>query len=208
MSNTALSGVVRLCRRGIFRSPATPLLAFCALAFFFQQPAAVAQDAKTPAVVPAPSPGKAMVCIYRESRFTGSASHDDLYINGILMAKLLNGEYAFMEVPPGTVVVSGLTKMYYGSIIMSAGAALNDARKKENERIRFEAEANQTYYLKWSNSTMATGVKVKLSDPLFGAKEMSKLHLSKPPDTADETKDKDQAKGTDDAKDKDKQEPK
>ena len=32
-------------------------------------------------------------------------------------AKLLNGEYAFMEVPPGTVVVSGLPKMYYGSLI-------------------------------------------------------------------------------------------
>ena len=146
MSNTALSGVVRLCRRGIFRSSATLLLAFCAPAFFFSQPVAFAQDSKAPAVVPAPSAGKAMVCIYRESKFTGSASHDDLYINGIFMAKLLNGEYAFMEVPPGTVVVSGLTKMYYGSVIMSAGAALNDARKKENERIRFEAEANQTLF--------------------------------------------------------------
>lgn len=191
MSNTALSGVVRLCRRGIFRLSATRLLAFCALAFLLSQPVAVAQGSKTPAVVPVPSAGKAMVCIYRESRFTGSAAHDDLYINGVFLAKLLNGEYALMEVPPGTVVVSGLTKMYYGSAIMSAGAALNDARKKENERIRFEAEAGQTYYLKWSSSPMATGVKVKLSDPLFGAKEMSKLHLSKPPDASDEAKDKD-----------------
>jgi hypothetical protein len=203
MRNVALSGVVRLCRRGIFRLSATLLLLFCASAFFFAGLAAFAQDTKTSAVLPAPSPGKAIVCIYRESRFTGSASHDDLYINGVFLAKLLNGEYAFMEVDPGTIVVSGLTKMYYGSLIMSAGAALNDARKKENERIRFEAEAGQSYYLKWSNSTMATGVKVKLSDPFFGAKEMSKLHLSKPPDA------KDQAKETkDQAKDKENQAPK
>jgi Protein of unknown function (DUF2846) len=200
MRNTALSGVVRICRRGIVRSSAALLLAFCALAFFCSQPEAVAQDSKTPPVLPAPSAGKALVCIYRVGRFTGSASHDDLYINGIFLAKLLNGEYAFMEVPPGTVVVSGLTKMYYGSAIMSAGAALNDARKKENERIRFEAEAGQTYYLKWSSGTMATGVKVVLSDPFFGAKEMSKLHLSKPPEAKDEAKDKD--------KEGEKQEPK
>jgi hypothetical protein len=135
--------------------------------------------------LPTPSAGKAIVCIYRVGRFTGSASHDELYINGIHLAKLLNGEYAFMEVPPGTVVITGLPKMYYGSAIMSAGAALNDATKKENERARFEAEVGQTYYFKWTAGTMATDIKVKLSDPLFGAREMSKLHLSKPPDDKD-----------------------
>ncbi len=202
MHSTALSGVVRICRRGIFRSSATVVLAFCALAFFYAQPATIAQDSKTPAVLPAPSSGKAIICIYREGRFTGSASHDDLFVNGVFLAKLLNGEYAFMEVAPGTVVVTGLTKMYYGSAIMSAGAAMNDARKKETERIRLEAEAGQTYYLKWTNGTMATGIKVTLSDPIFGAKEMSKLHLSKPPDPKDEAKDKEKDKDTE------KQEPK
>jgi hypothetical protein len=162
-------------------------LASGALAFFHSQ-SVNAQDTKATSVLPAPSAGKALVCIYRVGRFTGSASHDDLYINGTFLAKLLNGEYAFMEVPPGTVVVSGLTKMYYGSAIMSAGAALNDARKKENERIRIEVEAGQTYYLKWSSGTMATGVKVVVSDPLIGAKEMSRLHLSKPPEAKDNEK--------------------
>ena len=156
MRDTALSGVVRLCRRGTFRSTATLLLAFCALAFFPSRPMAVAQDSKTPSVLPAPSAGKAIVCIYRVGRFTGSASHDELYINDIHLAKLLNGEYAFMEVSPGTVVIAGLPKMYYGSVIMSAGAAMNDARKKENERARFEAEAGKTYYYKWTAGTMAT----------------------------------------------------
>jgi hypothetical protein len=151
-------------------------------------PASFAQDSKTPAVLPAPSEGKAIVCIYRVSRFTGSASHDELYINDTHVAKLLNGEYVFMEVPPGTVVIAGLPKMYYGSVIMSAGAALNDARKKEHERARFEAEAGKTYYYKWTAGTMATAIKVTPVDPSVGAKEMSKLHPSKPPDDKDAAK--------------------
>jgi hypothetical protein len=194
MCDTALSGVVRLCRRGTFRSTATLLLAFCALAFFPSRPMAVAQDSKTPSVLPAPSAGKAIVCIYRVGRFTGSASHDELYINDIHLAKLLNGEYAFMEVSPGTVVIAGLPKMYYGSVIMSAGAAMNDARKKENERARFEAEAGKTYYYKWTAGTMATGIKVTSEDPSVGAKEMTKLHLSKPPDPAEDAKEQEKQK--------------
>ena len=179
MCDTALSGVVRLCRRGTFRSTATLLLAFCALAFFPSRPMAVAQDSKTPSVLPAPSAGKAIVCIYRVGRFTGSASHDELYINDIHLAKLLNGEYAFMEVPPGTVVIAGLPKMYYaGGVAMSSYTAISGATKKENERARFEAEAGQTYYYKWTSGTMATGIKVTLVDPAVGAKEMSKLHIS------------------------------
>src|ERR1039458_3627285 len=181
MRSTALSGVVRICRRGIFHLFATLLLASGALAFFHSQ-SVNAQDTKATSVLPAPSAGKALVCIYRVGRFTASASDDDLYINGTFLAKLLNGEYAFMEVPPGTVVISGLTKMYYGSAIMSAGAALNQARHKENERARFEAEAGKTYYFKWTAGTMATMIKVTPEDPGVGAKEMSKLHLSKPPE--------------------------
>jgi len=135
-----------------------------------------------------------MVCIYRVYRFTGSASHDEIYANETHLAKLLNSEYAFMEVPPGTVVIAGLPKMYSGSLIKSAGAALNDVRKKENERARFEAEAGKTYYFKWTAGTMATMIKVMPVDPDVGAREVSKLHLSKPPETQDEAKDKDKEK--------------
>ncbi len=35
---------------------------------------------------------------------------------------------------------------------------------------------------------MATGIKVTLQDPLVGAREMSKLHLSKPPEDKDQEK--------------------
>jgi len=155
------------------------------MAFLFTGPISAAQDSKTPAVLPAPSSGKAIVCIYRVSRFTGSASHDEIFVNDTHLGKLLNGEYEFLEVPAGTVVIAGLPKMYYGSVIMSAGAALNDARKKENERARFEAEAGKTYYYKWTAGTMATMIKVTPEDPSVGAKEMSKLHLSNPPDDTD-----------------------
>jgi hypothetical protein len=174
------------------------LLALAAMAFLFTAPIAVAQDSKTPAVLPAPSSGKAIVCIYRTYRFTGSSSHDELYVNGTHLAKLLNSEYAFMEVPPGTVVISGLPKEYYGGVIMSSGAALNQARQKENERTRFEAEAGKTYYLKWTAGPMATGIKVTPEDPTVGAKEMSKLHPSKPVDDKEEAKP--ETKGADEGK--------
>jgi hypothetical protein len=115
-------------------------------------------------------------------RFTGSASHDEIFVNDTRLGKLLNSEYMFTEVSPGTVVIAGLPKMYYGSAIMSAGAALNQATQKENERARFEAEAGKTYYFKWTAGTMATMIKVTPVDPGVGAKEVSKLNLSKPAD--------------------------
>ena len=188
MCNTVFSCVAAFCPRGACVSLASLVLAFSAMAFLVTGPIAVAQDSKTPAVLPAPSSGKAIVCIYRTYRFTGSSSHDELYVSGTHLAKLLNSEYAFMEVPPGTVVISGLPKEYYGSIIMSAAAAANQARQKENERARFEAEAGKTYYFKWTAGAFATGIKVTPVDPENGAKEIRKLHLSKPPDDKEEAK--------------------
>jgi len=182
MRNSAFSGIAPLRIRGACNALASFLLAFSAIALLFAGPVSRAQDSKTPAVLPAPSSGKAIVCIYRVYRFTGSAAHDEIFVNDTHLGKLLNGEYEFTEVPAGTVVIAGLPKMYYGGIIQSTGAALAEARKKENERARFEAEAGKTYYFKWTSGAMATGIKVAPVDPSAGAKEMSKLHLSKPPD--------------------------
>ena len=194
MRNNIFSGVTARCLRGACRSLASLLLAFSAMAFLFTGPISFAKD-KGDSVLPAPSSGKAMVCIYRTYRFTGSSSHDEIYVNGKHLGKLLSSEYEFTEVPPGTVVISGFPKEYYGSAIMSAGAALNQARQKQNERARFQAEAGKTYYFKWTAGTMATMIKVTPEDPSVGAKEMSKLHLSKPVDDKDapkpETKDTD-----------------
>ncbi|MDR3726950.1 MAG: DUF2846 domain-containing protein [Terracidiphilus sp.] len=171
-------------RRGksTFRSSVILLLACCALVLTGSSALAAAQAAPNPepASPPtAPSAGKALIIIYRTYRFVGSASHDHLYVNGVYLAYLHNDEYAATEVDPGTVVITGLPEMYYGSIIQSAGAALNDARKKENERIRFDAEAGKTYYLKWTAGTMATAIKVTPVDAATGTKEMKKLHLAK-----------------------------
>ena len=77
MRNNVFSGVTAFCLRGACRSLASLLLAFSAMAFLFTGPISVAQDSKTPAVLPAPSSGKAIVCIYRTYRFTGSSSHDE-----------------------------------------------------------------------------------------------------------------------------------
>jgi hypothetical protein len=183
MRHTAFSGVAPVRLRDSVLSLTCLLFALCAVAIFITGPLAFAQDKKEAAVLPAPSQGKAIVCIYRVGRAIGAASHDELYVNDIHLAKLLNGEYAFIEVPPGTVVIAGLPKMYYaGGVAMSSYAAIQGATKKENERARFEANAGQTYYFKWTAGAMATGIKVTLVDPATGAKEMSKLHLSKPPE--------------------------
>ena len=134
----------------------------------------------------APSEGKAIICIYRPGGAVGSAAHDHLYVNGVYLATLLNSEYAWTEVDPGTVVVAGMAKMYYGpSVIMSSAAAVNQTRGQV-ERIRFEAEAGKIYYMKWSSGMFASGIKVKLMDPATGAKEMSKLHPSKPANTGED----------------------
>ena len=85
-------------------------------------------------------------------------------------------------------MISGLPKMYYGSAVMSAGAALNQARQKENERARFEAEAGKTYYFKWTSGAMATMIKVTPVDPTAGAKAIRKLHLSKPVNDKEDSK--------------------
>jgi hypothetical protein len=78
--------------------------------------------------------------------------------------------------------------MYTVDVFTAAGAAVNDITKKPTERIRFEAEAGKAYYLKWTSSTMATGIKVTKMDPGTGVKEMSKLHLSKPVEQPEEKK--------------------
>jgi hypothetical protein len=188
MRNTVFSSVTAFCPKGTCRSVASLLLAFSAMSFLFAGGISRAQDSKSPALLPAPSSGKAVVCIYRTYRFTGSSAHDELYVNGTHLAKLLNSEYAFMEVPPGTVVISGLPKEYYGTAVMSIGAAANQARQKENERARFEAEAGKTYYFKWTSGPMATGIKVEPVDPEKGAKDIRKLHPSKPVDDKEEPK--------------------
>ena len=190
MYNSAMGGSDGNCRvRIAFHSFATILFVCCALALLGTPAVGAAQDSKPAAPPAAPSAGKALVCIYRLSKAVGSAAHDSLFVNGVFLAVLLNGEYDCVEEPPGTVVVSGTPKMYYGpSVIMSSAAAITDAQKKENERIRFEAEAGKTYYMRWTSGMFATGVKVTAVDEATGAKEMSKLHVSKPPQAPPDAK--------------------
>jgi hypothetical protein len=188
MRNMIFCSFTAFCLRRDCRFFAGILLAFSAMTFLVTGPISLSQDSKSQGVLPAPSPGKAIVCIFRTYRFTGSAAHDEIFVNDTHLGKLLSSEYEFTEVPPGTVVIAGLPKMYYGSVIMSAGAALNQARQKENERARFAAEPGKTYYFKWTSGTMATMIKVTPVDPETGAKEIHKLHLSAPPEDKEEAK--------------------
>ena len=181
MHRKAFSPGSVFCFRAACRSLVGFVFMFGANALLFT-PSVSAQDSKTEAVLPAPSEGKAIVCIYRTYRFTGSAAHDEIYVNGTHIGKLLNSEYGFTEVTPGTVVIAGLPKMYTVDVFTAAGSAVNDLTRKENERARFEAEAGKTYYFKWTSGTMATGIKVTPVDAASGAKDIRKLHLTKPPE--------------------------
>jgi hypothetical protein len=168
-----------------------PLTLFCGcfLAAAQDQKQAAPPAKEMPPMPPVPSNGKAIVCIYRPGGAVGSAAHDHLYVNGIYLATLLNGEYAWTEVNPGTVVVTGAARMYYGpSVIMSSAAAVNQTRGLA-ERIRFEAEAGKIYYMKWSSGMFASDIKVKMVDPDTGAKERRKLHPSKPANTGENKSD-------------------
>jgi hypothetical protein len=115
MHNVTLHEVARVgLAKSVSRISAKVLLALSALALLGGMTAALAQDT-TAAAVPtpptAPSPGKALIYIYRVGRFVGSAAHDHLYVNGVYLAYLKNGEYAGTEVDPGTVVVTGFPEM-------------------------------------------------------------------------------------------------
>lgn len=176
-------GRVAQTRHGLNGWPvsAAIFLFVCALLLVCELPAVWAQEGKAAPPPTNPSPGKALVYIYRVGRFTGSAAHDHLYVNGVYLAYLKNSEYAGTEVNPGPVVVTGSTEMYYaGGVAMSSYAEVKNSTKKENERIRLDVEAGKAYYLKWTSEPLGSGVKVTLMDPAVGAKEMSKLHLSKP----------------------------
>jgi hypothetical protein len=168
-----------------FRQSIVTLLACCALMVPAGVQVAAAQgttDAKPQPPPTKPTEGNALICIYRLTRIVGAATHDSLFVNGAFLATLHSGEYACMEVAPGTVVVSGTPKMYYGGVIVSSAAAVNDATKKENERLRFGAEEGKTYYLRWTAGPLGTGVKVTAVDEATGASEMSTLDLSKAPE--------------------------
>jgi Protein of unknown function (DUF2846) len=204
MHITRLSGIAQgLLGKGAFHSFVILMVCCCALKLLSGSSVAAAQEQQQaaspakemPPMPAAPSEGKAIICIYRPGAAVGSAAHDHLYVNGVYLATLLNNEYAWMEVKPGTVVVAGMARMYYGpSVIMSSAAAANQTRGQA-ERIRVEAEPGKIYYMKWSSGMFASGIKVKLMDSDTGAKEMSKLHPSKPADTGeDKSENKDAAK--------------
>jgi hypothetical protein len=204
MHNSVYCIIAGTCRgKTAFHTPAILLLTCCVLLLFCgsfvaaaqDQPQAAAPAKEMPPMPAAPSEGKAIICIYRPGAAVGSAAHDHLYVNGVYLATLLNNEYAWTEVKPGTVVVDGMARMYYGpSVIMSSAAAANQTRGQA-ERIRLEAEPGKIYYMKWSSGMFASGIKVKLMDSDTGAKEMSKLHPSKPADTGEDKSDnKDAAK--------------
>ena len=159
------SGVTAFCPRGACRSLASLLLAFSAMAFLFTGPISVAQDSKTPC---------------RTARAIQRQSHR-LYLPHVQIYRLVRTRRALCQrhssrqTPQQRIRIHGSAAGNCGDLRIAQGVLRkrrhvrrggpDQARKKENERARFEAEAGKTYYFKWTSGAMATGIKVTPVDP-------------------------------------------
>ena len=124
---------------------------------------------------PAPTPGKALVYVYRKSSFVGSAGYDKLYINGHFVTRIYTGGYVPYEVPPGTVsfALNPKAEIIPGDVLV---AALSNLDQTKYEKLRIEAEAGKTYYVNLYTQFIGHGM--KLVDEATGAKEIGSLKLS------------------------------
>jgi len=124
---------------------------------------------------PQPASGKALVYLYRKSSFVGGAGYDKIYANNDYLGDLYSGGYCTIEVPAGT---NAFFIMPRASWIAPLYVSLpTNLQNQKYEKLRFEAEAGKTYYV---NVYVAfTGHAMKLVDETLGAKEISKVKLSK-----------------------------
>jgi hypothetical protein len=121
---------------------------------------------------PPPPSGKALIYVYRKGSIVGAAGYSRIYVNGELQGSLSNGGYETCNVPEGTVSFSTLCRAIWA---LPGIAALTRLQQEQNERLRFQAEAGKTYYIKWS-----IGDKMKLVDTETGSKDIEGLHLVTP----------------------------
>jgi hypothetical protein len=149
-------------------------VALLAIATILLPSGAVGSEKFTPA--PPPAPGKALVYVYRQGKMVGAAGYDLIFVNNEYMAGVHNGNYAYREVPPGTLVFSSLSrlKVIPGAILE---AELMKLQKEAKELFRMDVEAGKTYYIRIY--VTGKGHKMELVDEERGTKEISKLNLAK-----------------------------
>jgi hypothetical protein len=117
-----------------------------------------------------------LVYVYRDGSSRHAIYYDRVFVNGDYLAALHRSNYAQRELPSGTVVLAGTTRQRVipGEILQ---AELMKLQKKAKEKLRIEAEAGKTYYVKWYVTNR--GTKMMLVDAALGTKEMSGLHPAK-----------------------------
>jgi hypothetical protein len=120
-----------------------------------------------------PSADKARIYVYRAGSMVGAVGYDILFVNDEHLAALHNSNYAQCDIPPGTVVFSGIARVKKTPIAVDLQLITNH-KKTARERFRMVVEPGKTYYVRWS-----VGGKMKLVDTDKGAKEMSGLHPAK-----------------------------
>ena len=110
MNITTVCGVARdRYYKSIGPSTVPLLLGCCALAFVANPSMAAMpapQDSTAVSTSPAPPDAKASIYVYRERHMVGAAGHPLIFVNGNFLAVMRNANYAKVEVPQGTTVVS------------------------------------------------------------------------------------------------------
>ena len=93
----------------------------------------------------APTPeNRALLYIYRESRITGAASSNEVYVNGKPTVDLKSGGYFVVDIEPGPVAISHRVALSIPLLLTLVERALETEKKI---KVTFTAEANHVYYV-------------------------------------------------------------
>jgi hypothetical protein len=96
---------------------------------------------------------KAVVYLYRKSRFVGAANTAEIFINNQYAGKLVNGSYCTYVTEPGPVEIKALQKV---PTIFVAAAIISKLVGKQ-PLIEFTADPGQEYFMEFN----VAGYKVK-----------------------------------------------
>lgn len=96
---------------------------------------------------------KAVIYVYRKSRFVGAANTAEIFINNHYAGKLVNGSYCTYVTEPGRIEIKALQKV---PIIFVAAALISKLAGKQ-PLIEFTADLGREYFLEFN----VAGYKVK-----------------------------------------------
>ena len=113
---------------------------------------------------------QALIYVYRPGSVLGAAGEPIIYINGKYLTQMRNSAYAPSTVSPGQVIFSSMSRLSWA---LPVYAVITMLEARQQERLRLDAGAGKTYYVRCAPSG-----KLVLVDEAKGAKEIQGLKLS------------------------------